>query len=553
MFRKAESALLTVADPMRSQLRWLVALRLTIITVLFGSALYIQVGGESSLFGHSIRVLWWLIAISYLFSVTSLWLLKRCGAGGLQWLSRSQIFYDIFLSTGLVYITGSVASIFTPLYYVNIFFATFVFGRHFGYLVAGLCTVSYALLLVLEFYNILPPSLGVLVGSSSYDPLKVVLSILINMGLFSIAAMIFGYLTDRLRSTENRLLVDKQRLAQLENLHEAILENISSGVIAISKSAKIISINRAAQRIFQLHAREVLGMDLGEILPDVKEKIFGRRSEAVESSLKVMEWEFPYSIEEAESLYLSVAVSNLGERGFIIAVQDLTSYHQMEEKVKHSDRLAAVGKLAAAIAHEIRNPLASISGSIEMLQAESGLDANKRLMGIVLKETQRLNKMISDFLCFAKPNPATLATIDLTKLIDETIMLFQNSEGCHKIKVSHGGHYSVDADGSQIRQVLWNLLQNAKEASDSEGDIGISTTYLPQRERVCIDIEDNGGGVAGPLRDQIFDPFFTTKQHGSGLGLPTVARILEANRGYIELLSTQEGQGTVFRVYLQGG
>jgi two-component system sensor histidine kinase PilS (NtrC family) len=260
--------------------------------------------------------------------------------------------------------------------------------------------------------------------------------------------------------------------------------------------------------------------------------------------------------------------------GHVVIFQDVTDVVEMETNLRQSERLAAIGELSASIAHEIRNPLAAISGSIEMLQGErAGQEESvdsAHLMNIALREVDRLDHLISDFLRYARPGPLNPETVQLRGIITDVIKMFDASQSdAIKIDLAVEDGLAVFADAGQLRQVLWNLVLNAAEAMPDGGQLRVSARTLTGRDSqegspggrrgqegeegkarwLEIAIADEGSGIPQSKLDRIFDPFFTTKQTGSGLGLATVHRIVE-NHGGIVRLESKLGVGTTVRIRL---
>jgi signal transduction histidine kinase len=242
-------------------------------------------------------------------------------------------------------------------------------------------------------------------------------------------------------------------------------------------------------------------------------------------------------------------------RGIILIFQDITKMLQMEEQVRRQERLATVGSLAAGIAHEIRNPLASLSGSIQVLQGELDLKGdNKHLMDIVVRETDRLNTIITEFLEYARPKTNQDEQIVLSSLLAETCTLLKNSREFLpgiSIKCNIDSGITVRGDAPRLRQVFWNLLINACQATPKGGEITISAlpfSHIEDDSNWCeITVADTGQGIAQDHLGKIFDPFFTTKTGGTGLGLSIVYRIIEDHGGTITV-ETKDGKGTKFSI-----
>jgi signal transduction histidine kinase len=223
----------------------------------------------------------------------------------------------------------------------------------------------------------------------------------------------------------------------------------------------------------------------------------------------------------------------------------------MEQKVKRSERLAAVGQLAATMAHEIRNPLASISGSIELLRGGTQDGDDRKLMDIVLREVGRLNGLIGDLLAFARPPQPTRARVDLAAPIRDALAVFANERGEQiKVEAAVASPVWAEADATQVQQLVWNLLKNASEAMASGGVVRV--TLRAERSAAAtavLSVADQGKGIPADLRERIFEPFFTTKTHGTGLGLAMVQRIAQDHGGTVEVVSSGEG-GATFEVRL---
>jgi two-component system, NtrC family, sensor histidine kinase PilS len=246
-------------------------------------------------------------------------------------------------------------------------------------------------------------------------------------------------------------------------------------------------------------------------------------------------------------IYLRLSISPLrygstDKGGTILILQDVTELKRIEENMKKVEELALVGEMAAGIAHEIRNPMASISGSIEVLKEGSSWDGTQnRLMTIVSREVDRLDKLINDFLLFARPKKPKLRTFDLNRIVTESLELFKNGQHWNEnitVMKHFKGSLMIESDQDQIRQVLWNLFLNARDAMSAGGTLHITTGWVSEspgstREDVSIVIRDTGDGFEPKLLPRLFTPFFTTKEGGSGLGLATVKRIVDQLHGTV--------------------
>jgi len=245
------------------------------------------------------------------------------------------------------------------------------------------------------------------------------------------------------------------------------------------------------------------------------------------------------------------------ELGRAVIFQDLTQLRAMEEQVQRSERLADLGRVAAGLAHELRNPLASMSGSIELLRSGAPRPEDRRLMDIVLREAARLDELVGRFLEYTRPAAPRRALVDLVRLAGETLEVFRNDPASARVGVAGELHEAQAAcDPDQIRQVLWNLLANATQALQGQAAEGRALAGhiqvrcgLEAAGMALLEVEDDGPGIPPEDLPQIFTPFFTTKASGSGLGLATVQRLVDANGGTVTVRSAV-GQGARFTVRL---
>jgi two-component system sensor histidine kinase PilS (NtrC family) len=365
-------------------------------------------------------------------------------------------------------------------------------------------------------------------------------------------------------------------LSRLQTLHERTVESLKSGLLTTDLEGRITSLNSEAERITHRDRARTLGMDIETVLPGIRDHLLVD-SEGSETGTANSRGRMPYRTHDESPCHLGIGTYVLrdGEgaaEGHVVIFQDVTDVVEMEASLRQSERLAAIGELSASIAHEIRNPLAAISGSIEMLQGERAVQEasgdSVHLMNIALREVDRLNQLISDFLKYARPGPSNPETIQLQEVITDVLKMFDaaQSDGI-EIDLAVEDGLTVFVDSGQLRQLLWNLVLNAAEAMPGGGQLRVSARALADRDSqegpprgrrgpeeeegkdrwLEIAIADDGSGISHDKLDRIFDPFFTTKQNGSGLGLATVHRIVENHGGTIRLES-ELGVGTTVRV-----
>jgi two-component system sensor histidine kinase PilS (NtrC family) len=329
-------------------------------------------------------------------------------------------------------------------------------------------------------------------------------------------------------------------------MYSAIVKSISSGIVTVDEQGRITYLNRAGTEITGLTEQQAVGQRLQEVIPALTDALDRstwtgkQRNEAVlrgpDGRERVLGW----------------AAARLAESvdGNVIVFQDLTEFRRMEEAMRRADRLAVVGGLAAGLAHEVRNPLAAMCGSIELLSLSPALgDNERRLMHVVRSEGERLEALVKDFLAFAKPASPHLAAVDAVPLVRETVEVFRREATLKGISLALDVDASVwlSVDANQIKSVLWNLLGNARDATDAGGRIAVRLKR--QIGQALLEIEDSGQGISAEDLPRIFDPFFTTKSGGTGLGLAIVHRVVEAHGGRIAVRS-EPGRGSIFSVTL---
>ena len=347
--------------------------------------------------------------------------------------------------------------------------------------------------------------------------------------------LLSGYLSDQLRATNQQLRFANRDLAQLEALNQQILTSIRSGLLSYRSDFTVLFANPAALQL--------LGLTLQELTAEPIIKRFPKLEHAENT-----DWEESYPTPEGERI-LQFSLSPLdapdAPGGWILSLHDQTRLRQMEQQAERSSRLAAIGKMAAGIAHEIRNPLAAISGSIQMLNDLAAPDSLElKLSGIIHREAERLNHLVTDFLRLARPAPPQKARFNARIWLEEIASLFKAEANGIELTLDCPEDAMVEADGEQLRQVIWNLLKNAAEAHATQ--ITLKCEALPREARLCF--TDDGSGIPPDIQKKIFDPFYTTKDTGSGLGLAVVHRIVEEHGGQIELQSVPHH--TQFTVHL---
>lgn len=537
------------------RLKWLMFFRIAVATILLISAAAVRfrVGGSIA---NSISATFFpLSGLFFFLSILYVPILRY--SKNLTKVANTQSLIDIIVITVAVYLSGGVSSPLSFLYVLAVMSATIVTYRKGGYWAASLSAVFYGIMVNLEYYNLLPPMAELITGLPHPLPKNILYNLASTVITFYLVAFLSGYIAIQAKIAEDELREKTIDYQDLEALNKNIIRNISSGLMTYDMGGRITSFNLAAEQITGYSLEKVYGRDITTVFPEFKIAL----TEAINlDAPDLSRWHTWFKRSDGKDYYLGFSLSALKDKnaqhiGEIAVFRDLTDLKAMERELKKADRLASIGRFAAGVAHEIRNPLASISGSIEILtkrRESNGDDQDTRLMEIVLREIDRLDILITDFLNYAKPSKPNKEKFDINDLIRELIELFANY-------VSHGKNINIKSDLSvqtvlfadkmQLKQVLWNLIINSIEAIDHEGEIVIKTRTEVDNERdfATISIHDNGSGISSENVEKIFDPFYTSKESGTGLGLSIANSIIESHSGSLIIESAIEN-GTTFTV-----
>ncbi len=525
----------------------LTGLRLLVGTALLGATAWLTLAKGQS-FGRRVDAILYATVGSIYFASLVAVVFLRSGRH-LRAVAYSQIAGDVVAATGLVYLTGGAESFFSILYPLAIVNAAISLSRRGAMAAAVASAVAFTLLAVLMEAGLLGSPASFL-ERPPLDSARLLLTVFAHVSAFFLTAALAAYLTDALQGARTQLAQRETQLASLSELHQSIVRSLSSGLLTVDGDLRISFVNPAGEEILGLRQQTVVGDSLADRFPELAEALYRASPGRGEARIRRGDGGERILGHSVAPLLDSGAPSR---PGYVIVFQDLTPFRQLEEAMRRSDRLAAVGKLAAGLAHEIRNPLASMCGSIELLGNASGLNAkDRRLMQIVLREGERLEALVRDFLSFARPTQPQLGRLDVGRLLEETLAVVapEAKAGGFTLSAEVEPGVLARADASQLKQVVWNLISNAKEACERGGAVRVRL----RREGDCavLEVEDSGAGIAAEDLARIFDPFFTTKERGTGLGLAIVHRIVEAHAGRIEVNSAP-GKGSVFRIELPTG
>jgi two-component system, NtrC family, sensor histidine kinase PilS len=369
-------------------------------------------------------------------------------------------------------------------------------------------------------------------------------------------AFLSGSLADRLRRADVQLVQTSEELADLQFFNQYVIDNLVSGLATADAENQLLTFNRSASVITGHALDAVVGREAGEVLQLPAGFVTSLHEELVRTRSKRTDFQYHRADGHVIDLGLSVARLPLpdGRRGYLYTFQDVTDLKRLERGSQMQTRLAAVGEMAAGIAHEIRNPLASMSGSMQILRQELPLSTDQaQLMDIVLKESERLNATIRSFLAYARPQRFEMQHLDLREIVQDAATLLRNSTEVgerHTIEVDiPPDEVIVEADENQIRQIVWNLATNGLRAMPQGGGLRLTAAKEESDGMFAgvLTVTDNGVGMAAEEIDGIFQPFRGSFSKGTGLGLAIVHRIISDYGARVDVQS-QPGHGTTFRV-----
>ncbi|MBI4774848.1 MAG: PAS domain S-box protein [Deltaproteobacteria bacterium] len=546
---------------LKSKLQWMMLSRLVLLGFLLGGSIVLRYQTHPA--SQAFDYLYSMIGLLFASSVVYLILLRSLTRfEGLAW---TQVHLDVLFVTAIIFFTGGAGSIFQFLYLLIIVGAAVLLGGRCAFFCASLSSILYGLLVNLQFYGVVTPIYLEPQPQPIANALELLIHLATHISAFFAVAFLTSYLTAQLSRTQKALQERTEDVDKLSALNEWILGSIDSGLLTVGKNGRVLSWNSAAERISGYPFEAVVGESFERLFPqfaavsveETKDSIGNLPSRHETSVIK----------KNGEPVQLGFSVSPLespdGTRyGTTVIFQDITQIKEYQSKVKRLERLAMMGRLAAGMAHEIRNPLGSMSGALQILRQEKTEPTlSRRLMSIIDREMSRLNKLLDEFLWLSKPQkiPDVLKPIDPLPVVDETITLLKSrldqETGIRFVKdVQPDIRLSMFED--HFRQLVWNLMLNAVEASRNGGDVRVAigaNSNVPGgshvQPSVRIEVEDHGEGMSREVVQQIFDPFFTTRPKGTGLGLAVVQSTVEHYGGNIEV-QAREGEGTLFRITL---
>lgn len=549
------------SNQLQQWLSWIIRIRFVIITFVFAIdySLRIFVAQPGSVisiksFGIAI-ILWYVLGLFYLiYNQLSRDLLLQ---------AYIQMCGDIILITVIVHVTGDLNSNYISLYFLAVIMASILLPRSQAFLIAGFSFICLGFMLEMAYLPSLYPEFAgrhpdfahfVAPSSPPADLGTLEFKILASLFGFFAVAYLSSYLAENLRKTGEELRDRTGEVASLQALNENIIQSMRGGLISTDLSGKILVVNPAGAAILGRTHDEIQGQPIENVWPASLKASDGSPGTAQPYTRR----EITYRQPGGRELVLGISAAPLGVpgqsvTGYIYTFQDLTEEKRREAEDQFKDRMATLGRMAAGIAHEIRNPLASISGSVKLLQDIASLnDDQAKLINIVSHESARLDKLVSDFLAYSREQRFEFKTVDMVNLLDETLLLLEHhpsfGDQCQVRRVFPSRPVMMSVDTDKMRQVFWNICNNSLKAMPKGGWL-TAEIQDQNAHQVSVILSDTGVGLTAAQRERIFEPFHPRFRDGTGLGLAISYQIVKGHRGEIQV-SSQPGKGARFLIEL---
>ena len=532
---------------LRRKLLWLVGMRFVTVTILLGSGVQVQLRTPGL---WPVGPFFFLVALSYALAVA--FVLTLSLAERRRRLIDVQLAADAVVISAAVLLTGGVSSYFSALYALPIIGASILQFRRGGLMVGALSALVYAGVVVGQYqgaFDLLEAQWPV-IGEMPRPPATLAFYMAgLDIFGFLAVAVFSGYLAERLRSADASLARASSEIADLQALNQHVIESLTSGLATTDRQGLVLTFNGAAENITGHRAADVLGRRIFDLLqlPPAFAALLDAKAEG--SRRADVQFTTPAGCQIDIGLSAAPLITPGGRAGFLFVFQDITETRRLQRKAAVQERLAAVGEMAAGIAHEVRNPLASMSGAIQILRQELPLNAEQgQLMDIVLRESERLNDTITSCLAYARPQRIPSRRFDLRRAVNDTALLLR-----HGPESSDGHQVRVDvprvpvwfeADEGQIRQIVWNLATNGLRAMPDGGVLQFGLE-VEEAGSVALSVRDEGVGIVPEEVESMLQPFHGTFAQGTGLGLAIVHRIVSDYGGEIQVTSAPDAGTTV--------
>lgn len=513
------------------------------MSILLGISMLLQTR-EHDIIIPPLRYIAYFIAGTYLFTILSSLILNIITS--YRSYALMQITIDCLLASCLVLVTGASQSIFVIVYYFPIITSAILLLRKGSLLVAALSTFAFGSIIFVEFsgridfllQNKVSPLINIQLALHQFA---------IPATTFFIVALLSAVLSERLHLAELKLTKTSLDLDRLALLYKQIFDDISTGIITVDTHNNITSFNHSAAIITGYQPSEVLGKNINRMFPELATD----KNDVMRPMTNLCQ-------KDGTKIPVGYSWGRLNMPGDcencrVFTMQDLSKIKRMEEQIHQAEKMAAIGEMAAGIAHEFRNPLAAISGAAQVLESEFQPETpSQSLMNIIIRECDRLEGTISEFLHFSKPATPEKDWFSLLGVVEETVeILRQNPTWDERFHVETDIPENLDcwADVHQVKQILLNLMENARNAIDDGGGcITVTAAEINEHgtDETLLTITDNGPGIKEKDRKHLFEPFFTTRESGTGLGLAIVRQLVESQGGKIWLNSAQDTNGASF-------
>lgn len=535
------------------RLKMLIACRIVILTVFFMVAFFLgTITPTIYVTSGVLYSIYAVIVVMFLMSLIYTLLLRNAKYFLLN--IYFQLAADIILITFLVYVTGSIGSNYSLLYSLVIIYSAIFLGRRGALIVASVSGVAYGMIIDFEYFKIIPTLHGT--GRDyTVDSSDALVRMIVHMLSFYVLAFLASFVVEQEKKTRTLLEERESAFNQLDLLFRSIIESVDTGIMTTTFHGRIKTFNRAAEKITGFPLKSVENRQIQDVFPDFSVFFnYEDQSSARRREVSIFDG-------KGAPVVLGCSVSPLKDRygkqiGYIVIFQDLTEIKLMEEKLAKSKKLALIGEMAAGLAHEMRNPLASITGSIQLLGQHAKLDeTDKRLMQIIMRGKEQLDHFVRDFLLLSRPVPEKREPVRLQAVVEEVLEnIKMTNEWNYDIIVSQSftGTLEARANKEQVRQMIQNLILNALQAMEGAGHLKLEihdAKLEDQKDYTVFTVADDGSGIDEKDLKNVFEPFFTNKEKGTGLGLAIVSRLVDGYGGKIKIES-KVSVGTTVTVWL---